>query len=91
MSGFTYEEIDDLPEKKERKRKRRRPIHLLNSAANDQKSVKYIKAHGGSKTTSSVYRKESNYSPIEQPLIHVLQEINNKITNQRKLWIDLDS
>ena len=91
MPGFTYEEIEDVPEKRERKRRRRKPIHLLSATANNQKNLKHLRAQDGTSTTSGVYRKESIYKPIEQPLIQVLQEINNKITNQRRLWIDLDS
>ena len=90
MPGFTYEEVEDIPEKRERKRKKRRPIHLLGSAANDRKSMKSNKSLDGSIATG-VFRKEPSNRLIEQPLIQVLQEINNKITIQRRLWIDLDS
>ena len=91
MTGYTYEEIEDIPEKRERKRKRRKPIHLLHSSMNIAKSLADAKTQDISMTSNGVHRKDSNYLPIEQPLIQVLQEINNKITNQRRLWIDLDS
>lgn len=89
MSGFTYEEIEDTPEKRDRKRKRRKPMHLLSSAMNNQKTVRDVKSHDFIAPSIDVCAKEPSYH--EQPLLQVLQEINNKITNQRRLWIDLDS
>lgn len=90
MPGFSYEEIEDIPEKRERKRKKRRPIHMLSTAANYRKATKGNR-NLDSSIANGVFRKEPSNKPIEQPLINVLQEINNKITIQRRLWIDLDS
>ena len=35
--------------------------------------------------------KEMDLMVDGEPLLQVLQEINNKITNQRRLWINLDA
>lgn len=91
LSGFTYEEMVDTPDKKERRRRRRKPMHLINSAINNDRNMRDLKNPDLTIASNGGCRKGASHYPIEQPLIQVLREINNKITNQRRLWIDLDS
>ena len=93
MPGYSYDEWEEEPEKREKKRKRKRQLHLFNAAVNNPKTMNIIKSRAINIPSRgfNTLAKDVETVSDEQPLIQVLQEINNKITNQRRLWINLDS
>eukprot|EP00112_Aurelia_sp_Birch-Aquarium-sp1_P008162 Seg1896.4 transcript_id=Seg1896.4/GoldUCD/mRNA.D3Y31 product="hypothetical protein" protein_id=Seg1896.4/GoldUCD/D3Y31 len=93
MPGYSYDEMEEETDKREKKRKRKRQLHLFNAAVSNPKTMNIMKSRGINIPSRgfNMPAKDAEMISDEQPLIQVLQEINNKITNQRRLWINLDS
>ncbi len=87
MPGYSYEDDDyEIFEKKEKKRKRKKPLNLINETMKYQNSI-----NSANKQHRVNLAKDIDLMVDGEPLLQVLQEINNKITNQKRLWINLDS
>eukprot|EP00794_Sanderia_malayensis_P017555 gene17555-19306_t len=102
MPGFSYEEQEGdygevHEEKKEKKRRRRKPMNLINGTMKYQNNnMQHHLSNNDNKQHEQQQRvnlmpKDINLIVDAEPLFDVLQEINNKITNQRRLWINLDA